>query len=54
MISDPRQMERFHDGEVLMTDKTDRDLEPIMKMTAKALEIEQRTAVRQMGLSTVR
>lgn len=25
-----------------------------MKMTAKVLEIEQRTAVRQMGLSTVR
>ena len=54
MISDPRQMERFHDGEVLMTDKTDWDLEPIMKMTAKVLEIEQRAASKQMGSSTIR
>ena len=54
MISDLRQMERFHDGEVLMTDKTDRDLEPIMKMTTKVLEIEQRAAVKQMGSSTIR
>ncbi len=37
-----------------MIDKTDRDLEPIMKMTTKVLEIEQRTAVKQMESSAVR
>lgn len=34
IIADPRQMERFHEGEVLVTDKTDPDWEPIMKKAA--------------------
>lgn len=31
IIADPRHMERFHNGEVLVTDKTDPDWVPIMK-----------------------
>lgn len=31
IITDPRHMERFHEGEVLVTDKTDPDWVPIMK-----------------------
>ena len=31
IIADPRHMERFHEGEVLVTDKTDPDWVPIMK-----------------------
>ncbi|NJD68438.1 MAG: phosphoenolpyruvate synthase [Candidatus Methylomirabilota bacterium] len=34
IIADPHHMERFHDGEVLVTDKTDPDWEPVMKKAA--------------------
>jgi pyruvate,water dikinase len=34
VIEDPRHLERFREGEVLVTDKTDPDWEPIMKMAA--------------------